>query len=381
WKDLTITYTTGDIVSGDLLIYIGCTGCYSHPVYVDNVRLTATPVAQPVDENRSFETGDFAGWVAHSSGGWNASMSVLSDASPWGGVLPDGTHYAKIVSGGDQNNLLSYLYQDVGALEANTTYTLTIAFGSNNQFRPYGSFALLNGTDQTGTVLESMSITSAFTDWVNAWHDLSITYTTGDTVSGDLVLYIGVTGSYNRAVYVDNIRLAAAPVEQPILQNLSFETGDFSGWTTHSSGGWNASMSVLSDASPWGGVLPDGTRYAKIVSGGDTNGLLSYLYQSAGALLPNTTYTLTVAVGSNNQFRPDGSIALINGIDQTGTVLATTSVSTPFTDWVNAWYDITVTFTTADTVSGDLLIYIGCTGCYSHPMYIDNVRLTATPAA
>jgi hypothetical protein len=47
------------------------------------------------------------------------------------------------------------------------------------------------------------------------------------------------------------------------------------------------------------------------------------IYQNTGPLQPNTVYTLTVAIGSRaDRTNSPGIISLINGNDNSGTVLA-----------------------------------------------------------
>ncbi len=74
------------------------------------------------------------------------------------------------------------IYLDVGALLANTTYTLTVAIGSRIDIITLpGIISLLNGTDNTGTVLASsygVPVTR------NTWQDYSVSFTTGASVSG-----------------------------------------------------------------------------------------------------------------------------------------------------------------------------------------------------
>jgi hypothetical protein len=101
------------------------------------------------------------------------------------------------------------------------------------------------------------------------------------------------------------------------------------------------------------------------------------VYQDVGPLKTNTTYTLTVAIGSrNDRINSPGIISLINGTDYTGTVLATTN-GLPAT--TNTWADYTVTFTTGSSVSGDLTIALSALGDATLIQAdFDNVRLTAT---
>jgi hypothetical protein len=116
----------------------------------------------------------------------------------------------------------------------------------------------------------------------------------------------------------------------------------------------------------------DGNQYCYINM--VTNDVTAGLYQDTGELEPNTTYTLTVAIGSrSDRLNSAGIISLINGTDNTGTVLATGG-GLPANR--NSWQDYTITYTTGASVSGDLTVELAVAG---DPTLIqadfDNVRL------
>ena len=108
-------------------------------------------------------------------------------------------------------------------------------------------------------------------------------------------------------------------------------------------------------------------------------------WQDLGALLPNTTYTLKIAVGqslvgvTNAPIATgQGYIALVNGRTPYYPVLGATfvdnSIQAPGT-----FIDFSLTVTTPAVVSGDLTIVMGATN--GGQICFDNVRLTTTPAA
>jgi hypothetical protein len=102
------------------------------------------------------------------------------------------------------------------------------------------------------------------------------------------------------------------------------------------------------------------------------------IYQDAGALQPNTVYTLTVAIGSRaDRINSPGIISLVNGTSNTGTVLATGG-GLPATQ--NTWQDYAVTFTNGAT-SGDLTIVLSALGAGTIQADFDNVRLTKATVA
>jgi hypothetical protein len=97
------------------------------------------------------------------------------------------------------------------------------------------------------------------------------------------------------------------------------------------------------------------------------------IYQDVGALLPNTTYTLTVAIGHINWGNSPGIISLINGTNNAGTLLSST---TGFPATTSTWQDYTASYTTGGSVSGDLSIYLSVAGANTYQANFDNVRLT-----
>jgi hypothetical protein len=100
------------------------------------------------------------------------------------------------------------------------------------------------------------------------------------------------------------------------------------------------------------------------------------LYQDVGALLPNTLYTLTVAIGSRgDRINSPGIISLINGFDFTGIVLAQGG---GIPSLQNSWQDYTISFTTGSVVSDDLIISLSVLGNGATIQAdFDNVRLDA----
>jgi hypothetical protein len=163
---------------------------------------------------------------------------------------PSGSAQSGWVNGADD-----YLYQDVGAMAANTTYNLTVSVASpggtsyggvgagNNQ--PTDLIALLNGDNiltttnniaAVGTVLNSLNITPND----GTWTDYSISYTTGSSVSGDLTIQLEETaaGAHEQGNFGD-VRLTVNGVTPP------------SQWGVNSSGDWN-------NASNWtNSTVPD----------------------------------------------------------------------------------------------------------------------------
>lgn len=111
------------------------------------------------------------------------------------------------------------IFQDVGILLPNTTYTLTVAIGQRSD-RVNGSatIGLLNTASAnsdpwgTGTLLNSMTGVSSVN---GSFQDFTAIFTTGSSVSGDLYVGAQYLGDGTIQASVDNFRLDAAPVPEP----------------------------------------------------------------------------------------------------------------------------------------------------------------------
>jgi uncharacterized protein (TIGR03382 family) len=114
-----------------------------------------------------------------------------------------------------------------------------------------------------------------------------------------------------------------------------------------------------------------------------TGGALVNIYQDVGSLLPNTIYTLTVAIGQRlDRVNGSATIGLIDTASGnanpwgTGTLLnSTTGVSSV----AGSFQDFTTTFTTGSSVSGDLYVGAQYLGDGTIQASVDNFRLDASP--
>jgi hypothetical protein len=289
------------------------------------------------------------------------------------------------------------IYQDLGPLKTNTIYTLTVAIGRRDDFNPGslgspGIISLINGIDNNGTILAS---TNGIPDTVNTWQDYSVTFATGSSVNGDLTVALAVAGASTFQANFDNVRVTMAPgtntqttfgVINPSFEANAVASGSAAtfvptAWTAFNQG---ASGDIGSQNA--GGV--DYTIHNPLAPTADANQFLYInmfnsavaggIYQDVGALETNTTYTLTVAIGSRaDRINSPGIISLINGANNTGTVLASGG-GLPATQ--DTWQDYTVSFTTGTSVSGDLTVTLSVAGASSIQGNFDNVRLTKTVA-
>jgi len=428
--------------------------------------------------NFSFEGGTYAGTGGQTiPSAWldfnNHDFSTVAN-NAYGVVNP-------LAAPADENNFFAInegpsqttggIYQDVGPLLPNTTYTLTVASGRRMDFpNPPGSLgspaiiSLLNGTNNTGTLLATTNGIPATAD---NWQDYAAVFITGASVSGDLTVELSVANATTYQANFDNVRLTKAPAPAvipvsitkditllrsevttgapfslsvtangslPLHYQWSNQSGPISGATSSNytfnavagtssyfvtvSNAANAAVSstavVISDPGfvtvnnfsfengttgsgfhvvpvAWtdfndgnfstvagGGYasMPDGNDFFAINEGpGDPTG---GIYQDVGPLVPNTTYTLTVALGRGPGFGPGsglgspGIIALINGANNAGTLLAGTN---GIPDPAGTWQDYGATFTTGASVSGDLTIGLSVIGASTYQANFDNVRL------
>jgi hypothetical protein len=188
--------------------------------------------------NFSFENGSTpafgngaipVSWTDYDSD-WSTVSGDTSAFSP--PIVPDGSlYYARNTGPGDA--AAGGVYQDVGALLPNTTYTLTVAIGRRDDSGPGGLgnwspgiLSLINGTDYTGTLLAS---TNGYPATAGTWQDFSTSYSTGPSVSGDLTVELSVAPAITYQAAFDYVRLTkvtAVPLTAPILKRTTISGGN-----------------------------------------------------------------------------------------------------------------------------------------------------------
>lgn len=455
---------------------------------ISNLKISGTPSGRaPAGQNLSFEydttlPGDAiqripTSWTAFNQNAWGDFGSQNGGGIDYTVFSPlaapaDGNQfcYINIFSG----NPTGGIYQDMGPMQSNTIYTLTVAIGSRaDRINSPGIIQLVNGVDDTGTVLATGG---GLPDTQDTWQDYTISFTNGVSTSGDLIVVLSVMGAGTIQADFDNVRLTNAPApavipptlltdvhpfhsrvipgapmalsvaangslplsyqwfleNSPIsgatnssysfdalagtkdyyvtvtnsgggvvsstayvvaatnivtVQNFSFENGTTGSgllvipvsWTSFNDNNFSTvagnGYSVTNPLAP----PADGNYFFAINEGpSDPTG---GIYQDVGALLPNTTYTLTVAIGLSVNFTPGvlgspGIISLINGTDDTGLLLASTN-GVP--DTSDTWQDYTVSFTTGPSVSGDLTVALSVAGASTYQAHFDDVQLTQAP--
>jgi hypothetical protein len=400
-------YTDTGLTSGATYFY-KVSAANTNGVSPDSAEVSATPQAGIID-NFSFEYDATApgttvptvpaGWTAFNQ----ASTGAIGSQNA-GGVDYTVDNPLAAPAAGNQycyvnmttSGVTGGIYQDVGPVQTNTIYTLTVAIGSRaDRVNSPGIISLVNGSNNAGTVLTTGG---GLPTAQNTWQNYTVTFTTGASVSGDLAIVLSAAGSGTIQADFDNVRLTSIPVPvtappTPVTaSNFSFEQNVASGaggvvttvptgWTAFNKAG-NADI-----GSEWAGgvdytvdtplaVPAAGNQYCYInmfnssVTGG--------LYQDTGALQPNTVYMLTVAIGSrSDRVNSPGIISLINGANTNGVVLASGG-GLPATR--NTWGNYAVTSVTGASVSGDLTIVLSVVGNGTTVQAdFDNVRLTKAP--
>ncbi|HEV2691893.1 MAG TPA: hypothetical protein VG347_03280, partial [Verrucomicrobiae bacterium] len=200
-------------------------GTSSYFVTVSNatnfvVSSTAVVISDPsfvTVNNFSFENGANGSGFHVVPSMWtdfnNANFSSVASGAY--ATIPDGSDFFAINEG--PSDPTGGIYQDVGPLSPNTTYTLTVALGRGPSFGPGsglgspGIIALLNGANNTGTLLAG---TNGIPATAGTWQDYSATFTTGSSVSGDLTVQLSVVGASTYQANFDNVRLTKAGVFQ-----------------------------------------------------------------------------------------------------------------------------------------------------------------------
>jgi len=207
-----------------------------------------------------------------------------------------------------------------------------------------------------------------------------------NAVAGTSSYYVIITNSAGSVTSSIASVISAANIVT--VNNYSFENGGTpyygngevpTGWSPFNAGGNWAGLGT----SGGGFDAPDGNSYLAINTVPASSGP-SGVYQDVGALLPNTTYTLTVAIGRSTaagvpapntpgDWSP-GIIALLNGTDSTGALLATT---TGYPSVVGTWQDYTATFSTGSAPSGHIVVTLSDAPANTYQATFDNVRLTS----
>ncbi|HEV2208704.1 MAG TPA: immunoglobulin domain-containing protein [Verrucomicrobiae bacterium] len=166
-------------------------------------------------------------WSASGNGGVYIQNITNTLFTPTGlGLLPapaDGTNY--LVA--NMNGHTAYAWQNVGLLQSNTVYTLTIAVGQSLLGSiGTGEIGLVNGTSPFGTILAKTAIDNS-TLTPGTFADSTVTFTNGYQASGNLTILMEGDSTGTQLCF-DNVRLDATPTPQAataLLPSLSTPSG------------------------------------------------------------------------------------------------------------------------------------------------------------
>lgn len=153
-------------------------------------------------------------WTASGNGGvfvFNPVDANFVGTTGTPGTLPptaDGTNCLVL----QINGHTGYCWQNIGQLQSNMIYTLTIAVGQDLiNGGGQGEIAFVNGVNPFGTILASTPVDST-TVTPGTFTDFTLVFTTGQHVTGPLtILMQGNTGT---EIDFDNVRLDATPAPQ-----------------------------------------------------------------------------------------------------------------------------------------------------------------------
>ena len=166
--------------------------------------------------------------------GWSYNMTIGSAFQDFGIENPGGGSYtgatnAGMALGGDGINVAFLnqgidggfinIFQDVGVLQPNTIYSLTVGIGQRlDRTNGSATIALISGTSGesdawgNGTILNSTTGVSATP---GSLEDFVVTFTTGSAVSGNLFVGAQYVGDGTIQAAVDHFRLDAVVVPEP----------------------------------------------------------------------------------------------------------------------------------------------------------------------
>ena len=328
------------------------------PVPIVNPSFETPPLA--ADGNSSLAAakpgGTFEGWSYFMTTG--SSFQDFGIENPGGGSYTDAEN-AGIPLGGDGINVaflnqginggVINIFQDVGALQPNTTYALTAAIGQRND-RVNGSatIGLLSAAPgetnvwANGTPLNSVTGVSSVSGELQ---DFQVSFSTGDTVTGNLYIGAQYTGDGTIQAAVDHFRLeAVAGARDPWFDVTDVTTNAPSGPSTISIPVSNLGMSEPLDivSVSISGFDADffslpGSFPQDIAPG--TTGTINLNFDPQGI---EGDFEVDLEIGSNDNIFPNKSIHLLVSVAQPDAVYNTSLGSVPNTGGLQT-YQLQVT--------------------------------------
>lgn len=219
-NDRTRTRASRRLALSCLLFGLVGTGAGAAPISIPNFSFEL-----PAQADGTF-IASATNWVetgsgAHEAGAFNPTNASFTGAT--GSTLPGTAHGAQgafLHAGGTAGVTLTTA-ASLGTIQANTTYTLTVALGSMTNFPATGqsisqaAFTILgNGSAIPGGqfTLDARTIpVGTFTDYTIAFS----TGATGPLIGQSLTVNVGYAADLDSAIVADNVRLDASPVPEP----------------------------------------------------------------------------------------------------------------------------------------------------------------------
>jgi hypothetical protein len=213
------TFFSVSVLSVAALVTVSVAQAQSVTVNNNSFQLQAQSAGQTTVLTPNGPT-DWTGFNVGSGGNYDIGLSGENGSDYTAGPLAapaSGNSYLWINRFNGNGTQVAGIYQEIGLLLADTTYTLTVAIGQRAGTGPNGSWSpgvisLLNGTDNTGTV---MATGGGLPTTPNSWQDYTASFTTGATVSGDLTIELSVVDAGSIQADFSNVLLTASPVPEP----------------------------------------------------------------------------------------------------------------------------------------------------------------------
>jgi hypothetical protein len=301
------------------------------PVTVPDFSFESAGVAGPgqsVGPDNGLMLGTAPNWDISGNSGEGVQSITNGDTFFNAATLPapaDGTNYLfEHMLNAASQNFASYCWQDIGALQPNTAYTLTIAVGQTLDGETgQGIIALVNGQSPFQTILASTPVDNS-TYTPGTFSNVTVVYTTGEVVSGDLTILM--QGNSGQELDFDNVRLNAVAAANPsallpILASAFTSNSVFTGTLMASPTNTVYVGNIVSLSENPAGTGPFTYQWlSDNGSGGATftavsGGTASTLSINTAGFTPGSTVEYKVAVtnGSGNSTSPAVSITAISG--------------------------------------------------------------------
>lgn len=379
WTDLSITFTA---TGTDYIRLIPQTNAGGR-VSVDRLQIVAGTTAGTFFDGSTSAAGDFTySWsgTANASTSLQRGLSVTAsaDAGVNGGTgVRSQTQYRT----GTSSTIVNAPYQNSGVVTSLIS-PLTASF-------PYTASAWVRGESGKTVYLKLEELTSANASvgstngtavtMTGSWQRVSVTRTFGATgVKAKVSVLNG--SSTTQTFYYDNLMLEQSPILQDYFDGTdtstdpdltvvwtgtaNSSTSAFRGAGADSYTGFNGGAVISATSQKYAGTRSAKVYYSYATSAGD-NGLAF-----SRSLQGSTTYTVSAWV-----YTPVGSTLPQFSIRGAG---FTTVNGTPATN-LNAWQRISVTFTTTDTQTYDILLVNSTSAAIDTFFYVDNMLVENSP--